>query len=50
MEIIEMEIIGIFIGDFFRIDGLLGNDLFCSGYVYVGEYIVFFSMFYEDCE
>jgi hypothetical protein len=49
-EITETEITGTFTGDFFRIDGPLGNDLPCSGYVYVGEYTASFSMPYEDCE
>jgi len=49
-EITETEITGTFTGDFFRIDGPLGNDLPCSGYVYVGEYTASFSMAYEDCE
>ncbi|MEQ8703960.1 MAG: hypothetical protein RIC19_08560 [Phaeodactylibacter sp.] len=49
-EITETEISGTFTGDFFRIDGPLGNDLPCSGFVYVGEYTAAFSMPYEDCE
>jgi len=49
-EITETEISGTYTGDFFRIDGPLGNDLPCSGYVYVGEYTASFSMPYVDCE
>lgn len=49
-EITETEITGTYTGDFFRIDGPLGTDLPCSGYVYVGEYTASFSMPYEDCE
>ena len=49
-EITDTEISGTFTGDFFRIDGPLGNDLPCSGFVYVGEYTASFSLPYEDCE
>jgi hypothetical protein len=50
-EITDTEISGTFTGDFFRIDGgPLGNDLPCSGHVYVGEYTASFSIPYEDCQ
>lgn len=49
-EITETEISGTFTGDFFRIDGPMGNHLPCGGHIYVGEYTASFSMPYEDCE
>ncbi len=49
-DITETEISGTFTGDFFKMDGPIGSDLPCSGFVYVGEYTAFFSMPYEDCE
>lgn len=46
----EDQISGSFTGDFFKMDGPLGNDLPCGGFVYVGEYTASFSLAYEDCE
>ncbi len=48
--ITETEISGTFTGDFFRMDGPVGNDLPCGGFVYVDEYTASFSLSYEDCE
>ncbi|MCI4647465.1 hypothetical protein [Phaeodactylibacter sp.] len=49
-EITATEISGTFTGDFFKMDGPIGSDLPCSGFVYVDEYTASFSLPYEDCE